>query len=716
MELNQEHLKEKALLLVRRERELFELRMKHEQAMLWLQLTQSLPRFFDDPRTSASEGYAQIRKALLVVLRWQRASFFELREHALTPIVPVGAPRVLTPASFEHLRSQAAGFGNFPSDGAAAELAETLGLGRFLWSRIDVPGQLPVLLAAGFDRAKAKFQVDFDAQDAAHLRNATQHVQGLIGNVLLVREVEHERDRLQQTNETLKNRDRDLRALTEELRAANDTLEQRVRDRTHELGRRNRDMRLVLDNVMQGLVTVDAAGRLAEERSARIDEWFGPYEGNPLFVDYIARTDPEFAERFSLMHEPLIEGILPTDICLHQLPARFQAGARIFRCSYSLLADTTGGRGLLIMIDDVSEQVRLAQEEAEQSELVAVFQGLTRDRAGFLDFFREADQLVNEITLGELAETVRRQRLHTLKGIAGMRDAKLIADLCHRAEDQLVNDNPELKATIERLRGRWAAIKQTFELVVTERGEDMVEVPSRTLEQLCEDLEKGVPPDRIARQLMLFRFELVERPLTRLGHHARALARRTGRGELSVVIEASDARVDPRRFGRLWAALVHVIRNAIDHGIESPVERLAQGKSARGCLSLKASHTGRALTVEIADDGRGIDWARVRQIAEERGLPHQSSSDLLLALLSDRFSTKSNVTEMSGRGVGMSAVNAQVLELGGALSVSSEVGAGTCWRLVFPVVSTTADRPAINGGTRPSSIVWDGPDGHNLAR
>ena len=187
---------------------------------------------------------------------------------------------------------------------------------------------------------------------------------------------------------------------------------------------------------------------------------------------------------------------------------------------------------------------------------------------------------------------------------------------------------------------------------------------------------------------MFFRFEPVALPLARLANYATLLAQRMGRAEARTFIETNDMRVDPRRFAGLWAALVHVIRNAVDHGIELPVERLEQGKEARGCIWLRASNTASEFTLEIEDDGRGIDWARVRQIAQSRSLPHESENDLVLALLSDGFSTKSSVSAISGRGVGMAAVHAEVVELGGRISVSSKEGAGSCWRMVFPIASS----------------------------
>jgi len=407
-----------------------------------------------------------------------------------------------------------------------------------------------------------------------------------------------------------------------------------------------------------------------------------------VFVDYIAKSDPGFAETFAVAHEALVDGFMPRELCLDQLPTRIRSRGRTFQCAYRSIAGCATGAGdggLLIIIEDVTEQLRLAQDEAEQSELLAVFQSLTRDRAGFLTFFEEAGRMVQDLASGTLDGVVRKRHLHTLKGNAAMVGAKVVADLCHRAEEELAIDGAGIGAIVARLQGRWRAIGATLHAVLGERDEELVEIPVAALDQLRRDLVAGASPRDIEQRLASFELEPIDLPLGRLAQYASALATRLGKGDLLVEIESDRSRLDAHRFGPLWASLVHLVRNGVDHGIETPSERAARGKPAAGRMILRAGQAGRALTIEVEDDGIGIDWDAVVKVAEAGGLPHETPSDLLRILLSDGFTTRPTASSTSGRGIGTAAVAQAVTSLGGTLSVRSQRGAGTCWRVVLPI-------------------------------
>ena len=210
------------------------------------------------------------------------------------------------------------------------------------------------------------------------------------------------------------------------------------------------------------------------------------------------------------------------------------------------------------------------------------------------------------------------------------------------------------------------------------------------IERLCDAIRAGAKAEVVIEQLEAWQLEPVERPLDRLGHYAHDLARRLGKGQIDVEIRGGNVRVDPVRFAGLWPALVHLIRNAIDHGIESPAQRESGGKPAIARVSLIASAQHGDLVMTVADDGSGINWERVRSVAIERKLPHRDQRELLQALLSPGFTTRSEVTLTSGRGIGMAALQEQVTNLGGAISVESLAGRGTSWHITVPLASGTA--------------------------
>jgi len=137
--------------------------------------------------------------------------------------------------------------------------------------------------------------------------------------------------------------------------------------------------------------------------------------------------------------------------------------------------------------------------------------------------------------------------------------------------------------------------------------------------------------------------------------------------------------------------LTHLVRNAVDHGIEPPSERVAAGKPAEGTLTLRAYHEGGHVIVEVGDDGAGIDPDRIARIAVERGvvsrdqLAAMDRRDVLNLVFRPGFSTAKAITNVSGRGVGMDVVKTNIERIGGAVDVDSTVAAGTTWRLTIPL-------------------------------
>jgi two-component system chemotaxis sensor kinase CheA len=130
--------------------------------------------------------------------------------------------------------------------------------------------------------------------------------------------------------------------------------------------------------------------------------------------------------------------------------------------------------------------------------------------------------------------------------------------------------------------------------------------------------------------------------------------------------------------------MVHAVRNAVDHGIETAAEREAAGKSPTAKLTLAATRQSGRLVITMSDDGRGVDWEALRAKAARSGLPSTTETELKEALFADGVSTREHANEMSGRGVGLGALRATVVRLGGTVDVWSEPGAGTTFTFAFP--------------------------------
>jgi two-component system, chemotaxis family, sensor kinase CheA len=186
----------------------------------------------------------------------------------------------------------------------------------------------------------------------------------------------------------------------------------------------------------------------------------------------------------------------------------------------------------------------------------------------------------------------------------------------------------------------------------------------------------------------------------------RDLATQFGK-RVRIEMDGSETELDKTIIEAIKDPLTHIIRNAVDHGIELPADRQASGKPAEGCLSLRAFHEGGQVNIEIVDDGKGIDLETLKQKAVERGqITHEqaarmSEREAMNLIFLPGVSTASRVTNVSGRGVGMDVVKTNIEKIGGAVDVQSENGKGTTLKIKIPL--TLAIIPALiatSGGER----------------
>jgi len=478
-----------------------------------------------------------------------------------------------------------------------------------------------------------------------------------------------------------------LQASYGELEEMNRTLEQRVQERTGELAAKNRDMRLVLDNVNEGFITLSAEGVMASERSRVVDEWFGPGMAGDTLWAFWSRVSRPFAVEFRLAWEQLKDGMLPLSLCLSQLPDRLSHDGRTWSMTYLPFGTDDRFEGMLVVIADITEKLAHEREESAQQELMQSFKRLMLDRSGFTAFLNEGTEMVNKIRSGGWApDSVEMKRtLHTLKGNTALMGLGFVAKICHNLEDHLEYSGEISPQLLEQLDERWNTIRGHVNNFVGDDSRRMVEIPAAEYSLLIAKFSNTADKQALVHQLLKWQLEPVSRYFDRMAEQARALALRLGKGNITVHLDGGNIRVDGERWASLFSELTHVVRNAVDHGLEEMIERKAAGKPKSGTIIFKAYTRNDRLVFEIKDDGRGIAWDSVREKAKQLGLPHATHADLVDALCYDGLSTREAATQISGRGVGMAALKTQVLERHGRIEATSTAGVGTTISLSFPL-------------------------------
>jgi anti-sigma regulatory factor (Ser/Thr protein kinase) len=227
---------------------------------------------------------------------------------------------------------------------------------------------------------------------------------------------------------------------------------------------------------------------------------------------------------------------------------------------------------------------------------------------------------------------------------------------------------------------RWSFVTSRVTPLL-ESSRDKLEVPSHALVELQHAIKARAPYGQLANIVEGWTHESVARRFNRFADQARTIASRTGKGTIGVRVDCpADLAVAPETWAPIWASFSHAIRNAVDHGIVS-----ATGDD----LVLRACVFDGKLVLEIEDHGPGVDWERVRAKAEAYELPCATRQDLEAALFHDGLSTRDEVTETSGRGVGMAALREACASTGGVMSLDTS-SAGTTIRLSWAWPSSTS--------------------------
>jgi len=342
-------------------------------------------------------------------------------------------------------------------------------------------------------------------------------------------------------------------------------------------------------------------------------------------------------------------------------------------------------------------QIRILPPQSQIAEYLALIEAHHHD-----DVERIGEMLVacGSITAHELTTALATQphqaprRLGEILVEQGAVPPRLVAaaaDKQQRAEARRSSDARLVKVPADRLD---ALIDRVGELVIAGVGTHL-QVSRLQRPDLQESAETLLSLVQDIRDMTLrLRMVAIGEVFARFPRVVRDLSRELGK-DIELAIRGAETELDKSMVDRIGDPLMHLVRNAIDHGIETAETRQARGKPARGTVALHAYHESGSITIEVSDDGGGLDRERIRQTAIQKGLlppdAQPTDQEVYRLILAPGFSTAEKVTELSGRGVGMDVVRSNIEALRGTIDIDSVPGQSTTMRLCLPLTLAIID-------------------------
>ena len=472
----------------------------------------------------------------------------------------------------------------------------------------------------------------------------------------------------------------------------NATLELRVAERTAQLRQKTQDIQAMLQNMPQGVLTLQPGGVIHPEYSAYLETILDTsdiagkalmellFTDTDLGADALSQVDAAIG---ACIGEDEMNFEFNSHVLVTAFDKRFASGeTKSLELSWSPICDAGGTiEKLMLCVRDVTELKRLAHEAgAQKRELEIIGEVLKLTQEKFHDFTQSAQQFLldNETLISQTQEKdatvvgLLFRNMHTIKGNARTYGLRHLTHAVHEAEQAYDRLRQEGDAAWEpnALLDQLAAVKA----IVAEYQH----VNDETLGR------KG--PGRRGR------VERLHHILLDITESMPSLARELGKEPPNVVIADQGLSIRSQAAGTLRNVFTHLFRNAMDHGLETAADRQAAGKAGTGCIELSAGLEGDTLRMHLRDDGRGLAVGRIRRKAIEKGL---INADTTLApeavaqlIFAPGFSTAEQLTEVSGRGVGMDAVKGFLTAEGGDVEVRfRDADASAEWRPFELVIS-----------------------------
>lgn len=479
-------------------------------------------------------------------------------------------------------------------------------------------------------------------------------------------------------------------------------LEQKVADRTKELREVNGTLSAILESLGEGFLVFDQKGLCG---NVYTKSCLDILEAKPAGeqIQTVLKLNEKDKNEFDMWLQAVFSNSLPFDAMKDLAPKQYthSQGRHIFLEYYPILnAGTEEINSLVLVATDRTAEIEAQKESERQKEYAAMILKMVERRSQFVTFFEKYKQSLVELKAEGFDSREAYRILHTLEGEAGLLnlgDFRLALRVCQEKLQNKLEDYPQsLLDAATALANFEEKNKSVYDKIIG-NGEIVREISEVKLRSFKDLIQSHLPHHELLEK---FNTDFYLVPASKMVDHYSDLVTtiaNTLNKKVNFKLENGSIPIDKNRFEPLMASLVHTIRNSLDHGFESPEDRVAEGKPEEGTLKINFSTSNRngveLFKIIVSDDGRGIPADKIRKKLSEK-YPDEDHSNLsdfevLQAVLRPNFSTKETVGEFSGRGVGMDAIQGEAEKLGGKVFVDSVLGQGTKIHIYVPMDSVT---------------------------
>jgi two-component system chemotaxis sensor kinase CheA len=472
----------------------------------------------------------------------------------------------------------------------------------------------------------------------------------------------------------------------------------------------------LLDNAGQGFLSFGKDYIIDKEHSLECNNIFNTQIGGLDYIDLISEFYPlEKKEQFEMILKSYFQNKIPIkdEAFLWLMPKVCVINLKTIKLEYKRI-NFLGKKKIMIILTDISEKAALEKwmEKERQNQRLIIkalknFSELNRMLEDISEIFRFGISNIlggdsdPKLALNEIFRIV-----HTLKGDFAQFGMYNSAKELHELEDKLsvMSNNLEdvtIKSLIEwQMKIDVNSITQEDITIIKNTlgdsyldSKDMLTVSREEINDIEKTILKNFEKDQqsvILPSILKLKHKNIKEIMLEYSDYVNYLSERLGKSTPSFDVSGDDIYIEPSYYYETFKSIVHLFRNMIDHGIELPDDRLKNNKDPQGKIKCEVLFDNDNIQIYISDDGNGIDLNIIKQKAIERGLltnedVNQMNDDEILQIIFEpNFSTKKEISSVSGRGVGMSAVMEAVKVIRGSINVSTELGKGTTYKLLIP--------------------------------